>query len=184
MIKTIKYLALVAVMVVAGAYQAYAVTLFARGSYDYTLYTIDTMTLTTTAVGTSSDFYGPEIELNPSGTTIFASQAGWDGNLLYSIDPLSGLDTGSQALAGFPFDHDTLTAMEFVGTTMYAASTDAGPEADSAIVTVDTGTGALTLIGDTLLDPPLGGLAYDVATSTMYGVNVINLTTRLIVHVK
>jgi hypothetical protein len=131
------------------------------------LYSIDTVTLATALIGTGTQPPLPEIELNPTGTVIFGGIKSNSG--LFSIDPATGMNGAAMAVT-FPVGFDSVTAMEFVGSTLYGAMTVAGASVDSVIATIDTTTGVITTVGDTLLDPPLGGLAYDLASSTMYGV--------------
>ena len=145
------------------------------------LYTIDTASMTADRVGSDSRRpRSPEIELDPSGTTLYVSPRGDFGPNLYAVNPNTGLNTGTISLTFPSGPYDTITAMEFVGSTLYAGITEAGPAVNSALATVNIATGGITLIGDTGLDPPLGGLAYDVGTSTMFGVTSTGVISQLV----
>ncbi len=138
------------------------------------LYRINTVTQTVTEVGTDPlrESSGPEIQINPSGNTIYMSQAGSErSDDMLLINPSTGMNTGTLSLSGFPGNTNTATAMEFVGNTLYAAFHQGGPEAPDGILgTINTTTGAITEIGPmTNMNRPTGGLAY--VNGTMYAVS-------------
>ncbi len=163
---------------------ASAVTLFGHGDFDGVLYSIDTDTMVVTglnAPNTERDCCGPEIQISPNGSTIYWSTTDFDDfpQSLVSIDPVTGLTTDSLMLSGHPLDEignltDTLTALEFVGNTLYGSAHDAGPETrPGVLVTVDLATGAMTEIGHmTGMNRPTGGMAW--TGQTMYAVTATN----------
>jgi len=159
-------------------HQVAATLLYGHAGWDYTgLYLIDTVAQTATQVGEDPvrDGSGPDIQMSPDNATIYMSRAGWwDDELdesLYLIDPRTGLNTGTLALSNFPGATDTPTALEFVGSTLYASFSLAGPEVNSGILgTIDLDTGAITEIGTMEdMDRPTGGLDY--VDGTMYAVS-------------
>jgi hypothetical protein len=69
----------------------------------------------------------------------------------------------------FPTGGDVITAMEFVGSTLYGGfTTEVAPGGPTSLVTIDTTTGGVSVVGATGIGTPLGGLAFDGAT--MYAV--------------
>jgi len=154
--------------------QANAAQLFGSGSSsDTTLYQIDTVAQTVTAVGDMGE-YGPEIQLTPDASTVLMTDT--SGNL-WSIDPNDGSNLGSTAISfpDTPNDNEnTATALEFVGTTLYAAFDQAGPESGPGYLgTINPATGSTTGIGTlTGMNAPAGGLAY--SSGTMYAVSSAN----------
>ena len=143
-----------------------------NGTYDesdHGLYSIDTATAIATFIG--NDFasdYISEIELSAGGV-IYAADTD-DNTLLHTIDPSTGSVTGTITMT-FPMGGDVLTALEFVGSTLYAGFTTEGAGGPTFLTTVDIGTGIVSKVGATGVSSPLGGLAYDVATSVMYGIS-------------
>jgi hypothetical protein len=179
-------LALVCLMTALGPMAAEAAILYgAEGGSD--LYRIDTVAMTATFVG-SDTRSGPETQIDPTGTIIYMNQV-CDPPLfpMHLINPATGLNTGSLSLSGFPAPTDTVTAMEFVGNTLYGSLHECGPESsDGILATINTTTGAITTIGPmTGMDKPTGGMSY--VGSTMYAVSstdnndsrlfTVNLTT-------
>jgi len=135
------------------------------------LHTIDTDTLSTTFIGSIPS--GPEIQLDPSGSIIYSGTL--QGDPLSGSDPLTTAPISSVVLTSWPNTSygasDTLTAMEYVGGTLYATATVAGAEfQDSRLVTIDNVSGLITDIGSSNTAHPLTGLAYDAAGSIMYGI--------------
>ena len=128
-----------------------------------TLYTIDTIIATATPVGTDNSGICSEIELG--GGVVYAADTGLNTNL-HSIDPLTGLVTGTLTMI-FPPGGDVLTALEFVGGTLYAGLTTEGG-GPTFLTTVNLTTGVVTMVGPTGVLSPLGGLAYDTVSGTMY----------------
>jgi hypothetical protein len=74
-----------------------------------------------------------------------------------------------EALGGASFPAG-ISALEFVGTTLYATSA-ASPIAPSDLRIVSTESGQAVSVGSTGIRGPLGGLAYDLASGLMYGVD-------------
>lgn len=156
--------------------------LYGHGSFDDTLYRIDTTAQTVTAVGTSpAERYGPEIQMTPDGTNIYMfRQTFAQTSPLLSVDPSNGQTTASLTLSGYPqvptqsAFTDTLTALEYANGTLYGSAHQAGPEIiPGVLVSVDTGTGALTEIGAmTGMNRPTGGMDY--FNGTMYAISSTN----------
>lgn len=148
------------------AASASADLLYAHGKSDSTLYEIDLVAETVTAVGTDPRS-GPEIELSPDGSEILFSTKFAE---ILSIDPTTGLTTSSLALSGFPPGTDVLTALEFDGSTLYGAAHESGVEENPGVlVTIDLGSGVLTSVGEmTGMNRPSGGM--DLLGGTMYAV--------------
>ena len=162
---------------------ASAATLLAyNGTYDesdHGLYSIDTATAIATFIG--NDFasdYISEIELSAGGV-IYAADTD-DNTLLHTIDPSTGSVTGTITMT-FPMGGDVLTALEFVGSTLYAGFTTEGDGGPTFLTTVDIGTGIVSTVGATGVPSPLGGLAYDVATSVMYGISAGGSSAELFI---
>jgi hypothetical protein len=165
--------------------QAHAAILYGhnsdlQGGTGFGLYRIDTVAQTVTLVGADAcrTDSGPDIQLSPDESTIYMSRPGWirsnrppEAPSLFLIDPTTGLNTGTLNLSGFPGTTDTPTALEFVGSTLYASFHEAGPEdIDGILGTLDLSTGAITPIGPmTGMNRPTGGLHY--VGGTMYAVS-------------
>ncbi|MGD9036990.1 MAG: hypothetical protein PVF10_10560 [Syntrophobacterales bacterium] len=148
---------------------ASAATLLAYDGNASGLYSIDTATAIATLIGTDfASEYISEIELSAAGV-VYAADTD-DNTLLHTIDPSTGSVTGTITLT-FPMGGDVLTALEFVGSTLYAGFTTEGSGGPTFLTTVDIGTGIVSTVGATGVSSPLGGLAYDVATSVMYGIS-------------
>jgi hypothetical protein len=148
---------------------ASAATLLAYDGDNNSLYSIDTATAIATLIGTdyaSGDI--SEIELSAGGV-VYAADTD-DNTLLHTIDPSTGSVTGTITMT-FPMGGDVLTALEFVGSTLYAGFTTEDSGGPTFLTTVDIGTGIVSTVGATGVSSPLGGLAYDVATSVMYGIS-------------
>jgi hypothetical protein len=175
---------------------AHAALLYGHGNLDFfdpdgDLYQIDTVAQTVTLVGVdpARSSSGPDIQISPDNSTIYMSRPGWDNSGLFLIDPSTGLNTGTLDLSGFPsfIDEfgilrttDTATALEFVGSTLYASFHEAGPEIyDGILGTIDLSTGLITPIGEmTGMNRPTGGLSY--VDNTMYAVSsTFNNDSRL-----
>lgn len=146
-----------------------AVSLFAHGNDDR-LYLVDTETVSVSLVGPNNmSSILAEIEQSPSGT-IFGSDTLVNTDL-YSIRPDTGAVFDIQTMT-FPDGGDVITAMEFVGRTLYAGFTMEGIHSGpggSSLVTINPLTGDVTMVGATGIPHPLGGLAYD--GTTMYAVS-------------
>ncbi|MCB1033498.1 MAG: hypothetical protein KDD47_06655 [Acidobacteria bacterium] len=114
---------------------------------------------------------GPVTEIRfRSDGVLFGSTGGGASNFL-TIDP----DTGTEALVGM-HAFGAVTAMEFVGSTLYGAFFDAGGGGEGGgstfLVEIDQTDGSLTNVGQIAGYDPVRGLAYDSTTGTMYGVGI------------
>lgn len=155
--------------------QASSTLLYGHSPNGGQLYQIDTATQTVTNVGSPDGArLGPEIEFSPDGSNIFFSGRASSPTTLKSINPGTGLTTGTQNLSGFPSGTDTLTGLEFVGSTLYGSAHQAGQNSNPGIlVTVNTGTGALTTVGTmTGINRPVGGM--DFFNGAMYAITSTN----------
>ncbi|MCO5297953.1 MAG: PEP-CTERM sorting domain-containing protein [Fimbriimonadaceae bacterium] len=153
----------VAAMVVsAGAAQAQGLFGYAGGDND--LYSVNASGPTATFIGNDSNS-GILAEIEWGGGFIWGADTGVNTNL-HKIDPATGQVVGTLTLT-FPTQGDVLTALEFVGSTLYAGLTTEGG-GETYLATVDTVGGTVTSIGATGAGSPLGGLAFD--GTTMYGI--------------
>jgi hypothetical protein len=167
--------------------QAHAAILYGHDNMDLfggELYQIDTVAQTVTLVGADAarQNSGPDIQLSPDNSTIYMSRAGWldDANdeSLFLIDPATGLHAGTLSLSDFPnttgYNTDTPTALEFVGSTLYASFHKGGPERyDGILGAIDLNTGEIATIGEMSgMNRPTGGLEY--VAGTMYAVSSTN----------
>lgn len=136
------------------------------GETPLSLYTIDPTIPTATLVG--SDGTGAIAEIELADGVVYGAETVTNTNLR-RIDPATGLILSTLTMT-FPPQGDVITAMEYVGSTMYAIlTTEEGGE--SYLCTIDLTTGIVTLIGDTGFAFPMGGLAYDTNTGILYAVS-------------
>ena len=127
------------------------------------LFIVDTITGAGTPIGQETQFpLSTEIESDPNTGLLYSEETNGNTNL-HTIDTSTGLSTGFVSHVCC-----ALNGMEYVGTTLYATN-NTGLGA-STLVTVDTATGVLTPIGPLESNPIITGLAYDLNTSTMFGV--------------
>ena len=133
------------------------------------LYTIDSGTAAATPVGTDNRFetYIPEIEYG--GGVIYATDT--ESRVLHTISPSTGQISSSFPLR-FPAGGEVLTALEFVGATLYAGFTEeeAREREDTYLTAIDLATGDVSIIGATGIGSPLGGLAFDLASGVMFSI--------------
>lgn len=102
---------------------------------------------------------GSVAEIEYGGGVIYANDTLTNTNL-YVISPSTGAVINTINLA-FPAGGDVITAMEFVGDTLYAGFTTEGG-GDTALATINTTTGVVDLVGAfSGIGSPLGGLAWD-----------------------
>ncbi len=87
---------------------------------------------------------------------------------LFVINPITGV-TSPTITMSFPSGGDVITSMEFVGATLYGGFTSEGGGGPSSLVTINTSTGVVSMVGAMGITSPTGGLAWDGAT--MYTVN-------------
>ena len=134
--------------------------------------------------GSNNSFTMSEIE--DEGGVIYGADTSINTQL-HRIDYRTGVVYDTLTLT-FPPDGDVLTALEFVEGVLYAGLTTEGGGQDTFLSTVDLGTGVVTVVGQTNVGSPLGGLAYDTSSSTMYAISAggsgaelftISLTTGL-----
>ena len=85
---------------------------------------------------------------------------------LFHLDGGDGSLINTVTMA-FPSGGDVITSMEMVGGTLYGGFTTEGGGA-SHLVTIDTTSGNVSMVGAMGIDSPTGGLAYN---GTMYTVN-------------
>jgi len=117
------------------------------------LYTINLVTgaasLVGGASGVSTGSSGHGLSMNSSGTLFTVP----DGNNLYTFNTGNGAATIGAALSGAPFLPARMNAMSFnAADTLFAVNTNAGAPALTHLVTINTGTGAVTDIGASIDD--------------------------------
>lgn len=146
------------------------------------LCSINTATHSCTHVGTDPA-YGYIAEIEYRNGVVYGADTD-DNTKLHLINPASGAALALIALT-FPDEGDVLTALEFVGDTLYAGLTTEGG-GPTYLSTVDLGTGVVTVVGSTGFGSPMGGLSYD--GTTMYAISAggsapklftVSLTTGL-----
>ena len=134
--------------------------------------------------GNNFDFTLPEIE--EAGGVIYGSDSEVNTDF-HRIDRRTGVVFETITLT-FPPDGNVLTALEFVDGTLYAGLTTEGGGEDTYLSTVDLDSGVVTVVGQTNVGSPLGGLAYNKTNSKMYAISAggsqaelftINLATGL-----
>lgn len=121
----------------------HAAILFGHDSGNGSLYEIDTAAQSVTPIG--SDSRGAmDIELAYDQTTIFVSD--YIGSLAL-VDSTTGLTTDFLSLTGFPGSTDSVTALELVGSTLYAAFSEFGETSPNYFGLIDVETGEITWLG-------------------------------------
>jgi len=109
-------------------------------------------------------------EIEDEGGVIYGADT-FVNTQLHRIDYRTGVVYDTITLT-FPPDGDVLTSLEFVEGVLYAGlTTEGGGGHDTFLSTVDLGTGVVTVVGQTNVGFPLGGLAYDSSSSTMYAIS-------------
>jgi len=134
-----------------------------------------------------------EIQISPGKTLLYAPDTE-ENELLHVLDPRSGsvVDSVTMSLptSGFCADSpeiacsrdvdcpdetcllsNVITALEFVGGTLYAGFTREGGARPSQLVAIEPATGEVTEVGVTGVFAPLGGLAYDQTSSTLFAIS-------------
>lgn len=132
------------------------------------LYDINPSTPSATQIGASGGS-GSISEIEYRNGVIYGADT--DTGCLRLIDPATGAFEGTLALT-FPSEGNAITALQFVGDTLYGGlATGRGERAagQSYLVTINTTTGVVSLIGNTGMGYPLGGLAYDGVK--LYGIS-------------
>jgi len=134
--------------------------------------------------GSNTDYTMSEIE--DEAGVIYGADT-YVNTQLHRIDYRTGAVYDTITLT-FPPDGDVLTSLEFARGTLYAGLTTEGGGEDTFLTTVDLDTGVVTVVGQTNVGSPLGGLAYDKSSSKMYAISAggsgaelftISLTTGL-----
>jgi len=134
-----------------------------------------------TATGSLPGFGSTEIEFDNDtrrGYTQFPD--GSFGGQEFDMTTGAGIGNPNSTSGAF-------TGLEWVGSSLYATMISV-PQGASQLRTLHPSTGISTIIGSTGINNPIAGLAYDVATATMYGITggarggssnlvTINLTT-------
>jgi hypothetical protein len=156
----------------AGAAQAQGLWGYDGGNND--LYTISAAGPTATFVGNDTTS-GILAEIEYGGGFIWGSDTGNNANL-HKIDPATGLVLSTTTMT-FPASGDVITAMEFVGATLYAGLTTEGG-GETFLATIDLGTGVVSSIGATGSGTPYGGLAYN--GTTLYGITAGGSSAELV----
>ncbi len=111
-------------------------------------------------VGTSS--FSTEIECTPNGSNCYVQER--DG-----VFQISKFNQANAALIGGPVGNGgSYTGLEYVGNTLYGTVVFMG-QGPSSLHTLNPSTGISNNIGLTGVGP-IAGLAYDVSTTTMYGI--------------
>jgi hypothetical protein len=141
-----------------------AATLFANVAGSQ-LWRVDTTAVTATLVSSFSTGISSEIEWDGAGTIYWSDT---DVNTNLHRTDTGGILTSTGTMS-FPAGGNVITAMEFVGSTLYGGFTTEGG-GSSSLTTINTATDVVTLIGGTGITSPIGGLAYDGLT--MYTINV------------
>jgi hypothetical protein len=113
------------------------------------LITIDTVTAATTIVGNSGlSTAGSGLDFSPGGVLYFAGN-GAAGDLR-TVDPDTGATIAVATLSGAPPSTSQIAALAFHPVTgvLYGVALEADdPDADAFLITINTGTGAITTIG-------------------------------------
>lgn len=128
-----------------------------------TLYEIDTTAQSITAVG-SENRPSVDIELAYDQTTIYASDYYPSLDLL---DSTTGLRFDYLALTNLPGSTDSVTALELIGTALYAVFSEYGDTFPNYFGIIDVTTGAVTSLS--LLPIPIAGMHY--AEDALYAVS-------------
>eukprot|EP00913_Durusdinium_trenchii_P006083 g5695.t1 len=103
---------------------------------------------------------GPEIEYGQDGI-LYVSDSGVN-TLLHRLDPETGAYLGVINLT-FPPEGDVITSMEWIeGELVCGLTTEAGSGAfNTFLASIDPADGIVTVIGDTGINRPWGGIAYN-----------------------
>ncbi len=119
----------------------------------------------------------PEIEYHDGA--LYAPSASTNTDLFVLGTNGSLMSTVSMT---FPMGGNVITSLEFIGDVLYGGfTTEGGGGSPSSLVTIDTGTGVVTLVGAMGIAQPTGGLAFD--GTTLFAVNAGgNASTLYTVH--
>ena len=125
------------------------------------------------------------IESDPPGANTITqnlpccfSEIEFNDNIIYGADTfestiLQFIDAETKRVynsleLNLPPEGDVITALGFAEGTLFGGLSTIGEGTSSYLVSINTETGLVSNIGKTDVNKPLGGLAYDSATSTMY----------------
>lgn len=131
--------------------------------YDANLHTVDLVTGAATLVGdwnpADPETRGNGIAFDASGT-LFWSGRTWTTNELNTVDPTTGLVTGSLPLTDSFFFSQPLASLSFDDNGTLFGLKDFGNYVQPDLITIDTSTGAVAVLG--LLPLYVNGFAFDV----------------------
>lgn len=152
--------------------------MYAWSHGDEMLTAVDPTIPLSTDIGTGNDAGNPSIaEIEYHAGVIYAADTNTN-NWLHLVDPSTGSIFDTLELA-FPTDDpaNVITSLEFVGGTLYAGLTREGGGATYLSV-IDLESGDVTIIGMTVPNAPLGGLAHD--GQMLYGVTAGGSAAELV----
>jgi hypothetical protein len=120
---------------------------------------------------------GPEIEYGQDGVLYVAETS--VNTLLHRLDPVTGGYLGVINLT-FPPQGNVITSMEWIEGQLWAGLTteSGGGASNTFLCTIDTGTGEITVEGDTGINRPFGGLAW-AGGSVVYAITAGGSTPEL-----
>jgi hypothetical protein len=122
-------------------------TMYGVGSFDRILYTIDKSSGATTAIGSTGIAFVMDLAFDSAGT-LYATV----DNRLWTLDTSTGASTFVTVISGVP-DGAIMGIMFDSSDTLYATVY----RPNSPLLTVDTSTGAATVVGATGMNLPHGG---------------------------
>lgn len=154
--------ALLSLLLVAGGAQA--VPMMYASDQVGNIYTVDTSNAAVVLVGNVGDGCCTEIEYDNVNNRAWAQTR--DGSFTaFEFDINTGLPIGPPPV----FNAGAFNGLEFVGNVLYGAYIT-GSGGPSTFATLDPATGAVGNIGLTGAGP-LAGLAYDIVTNILYGID-------------
>lgn len=157
-------------------------TLYGWAEHDDDLVSIDLTTGAASVLGDSGlDTRGSGLAFDASGTLWSAGNAdSTRGGVLHTIDPSTGLSTGTLPLASSTGGRLGALAFDAAGTLFAAdAATTGTPASSLSLLTIDTTTGVVTQVGSTV--PGLDAIAFRVpepATALLFAVGLVALGAR------
>ena len=174
-VSAISLLLMTALLVTTGAADAQT-TLYALDHSKNELWSISTSPpLTSTLIGGANSVV-IIAEIEEGGGVIYGADTDVN-NLLHWIDPSTGVIFDTLVLT-FPPEGNVLTSLEFIQETLYAGlTTERG--GDTYLSTVDLVSGVVTVVGQTNVGFPLGGLTYDPSRSAMFAISAAGSPAEL-----
>ena len=132
------------------------------------LFRVDTTTQSLTSVSTG--IVGPDIEMTADQTNVYFAYY----DQMYIVDSTTGLSTGPVNLTNFPPATDSVTALERVNNTLYAAVSQSNVKDQPGVFgIVDPVSGLITSLGTMAgMGAPTGGLHY--VRGKMYAISSAN----------